>query len=441
MITAFISHSTKDRVFVEQEMIPFLESLGITSWYSQDDIKVTATWERSIREALIRSDWVVVILSPNAVQSDWVRSEVHWALENRIGRVIPVRLRPCDPSDLHLKLAGIQYADYDSDPAAARLRLSALFGCASFSIAENGVQNTVQAEWSPQKASLPGGLDAELAVLATTGKYEVIRLIARTGSGVTLLARQTALNHDVIVKSYSLSSASPEQARRIVGEIQQRSRLRHPVLVAPIEIIAAENTLFVVTQYLTGVVSIRELLRGEVRGGAPVLPETVCQLLSQVALGLSHAHAMGVSHQSLDPWDILVNSDNMVWVAGFERSVVYDYYKTCGLLNSFGTLVPISPEFARGEPLDSATDVYHIGLILFELLTGAAPFNFMRITQSMFDVEPLQVRLNRVADLKLSTLCLRCLKPRKEDRFADAAELFEAFLSAKGKERWWHFWK
>jgi TIR domain len=142
MITAFISHSTKDRAFVEQEMIPFLESLGITPWYSRDDIKVAAAWERSIREALVRSDWVMVILSPTAVQSDWVRSEVHWALENRVGRVMPVRLEPCDPSELHIKLAGIQYADWGSDPTAARLRLAALFGCTSSPIAENGVQDT-----------------------------------------------------------------------------------------------------------------------------------------------------------------------------------------------------------------------------------------------------------------------------------------------------------
>ena len=438
MITAFISHSSKDRAFVEQEIIPFMESVGITPWYSQLDIKVSAAWERSIREALLRSDWILVVLSPSAVQSDWVRSEVHWALENKHGRVIPVRLSPCDPSELHIKLAGIQYADYGSDPAAARLRLAALVGQDSSTAARNGVPGPETTGRSPEKSNLLGSLDSTLDEFATKGKYEPVRLLARTGSGMTLLARQSVLNQDVIVKSYWLPSAGPDQVGRIADQIQQRSRLRHPILVTPIEVVPTDSTVFVVTQYVAGAESIREC---GLRGGGPISPETACQLLSQVALGLSYAHAMGVSHQCLDPWDILVNLENRVWVAGFERALVYEFYKTGDLGSSLGTLRYASPELIYGQPLDSATDVYHIGIILYELLTGTVPFDHNDFFRIKFDVETLQVKANRIEDRKLRTLCMKCLQPKKEDRFADAGELFEAFLSVTGKKRWWHFWK
>jgi hypothetical protein len=441
MITAFISHSTKDRAFVEQEIIPLMESVGIAPWYSQVDIKVSAAWERSNASRMLLSDWILVLLSPSAVQSDWVRSEVHWALENKPGRVIPVRLSPCDPSELHIKLAGIQYADYGSDPVAARHRVAALLGHDSPAAAWNGVPKAETAERPPESPKLLGSLDSALEKFAAKGKYKPIRLLARTGSGMTLLARQTVLNHDVIVKSYSLPSAGADEVGRLADQIQQRSRLRHPILVTPIEVVPTEDTVFVVTQYVAGAESIRECLWGALRGGGPSPPETACQLLAQVALGLSFAHAMLTPHRCLDPWDILVNPEKRVWVAGFERALVYEFYKASGLGPVLGTLRYSSPELIFGQPLDSATDIYHMGIILYELLTGTAPFDHDEFFRMEFNVESLQVKMKRIEDRKLRTLCMKCLQPKKEDRFADAGELFEALLSVTRKKRWWHFWK
>jgi serine/threonine-protein kinase len=271
------------------------------------------------------------------------------------------------------------------------------------------------------------------------GKYELVRLVARTGSGMTWLARDTTLGHDVILKSYSFEGSDPDQLGRVAAGVLQRARLRHPALVTPIDVVPLNDTLYVVTPFRPGVIGLREFLWEEGGRKEPVRPETACQLLSQVALGLSHAHAMGVSHQSLDPWDILVGPNAGVWVAGFERAVIYDSYKNWRESCRVGTLQYFSPERMRGEPLDAATDVYHVGIILFELVTGVSPFStgVSPHVASFMD----SIRFERVADRKLRSICTKCLQQRKEDRFANAAELFEALRSSAEKKHWWQLWK
>jgi hypothetical protein len=119
MPTVFISHSSKDRRFVEDELVPLLRSHGIRTWYSTHDIKTGEDWEKEIREGLRRCDWFLVVLTPDAVASDWVRAEVHWATDNRKGQIIPLLLASCSVEDLHLKLNQIHRVDFQADRKGA----------------------------------------------------------------------------------------------------------------------------------------------------------------------------------------------------------------------------------------------------------------------------------------------------------------------------------
>jgi hypothetical protein len=83
-------------------------------------------WQRQIRAALARADWFLVVLSPDAQKSEWVQAETHWALEHMLGRVIPLMARSCDPAEVHLRLATIQYFDFRRDPEGAGRQLLAL---------------------------------------------------------------------------------------------------------------------------------------------------------------------------------------------------------------------------------------------------------------------------------------------------------------------------
>lgn len=128
MTRIFISHSTKDLDFIRTRLKPLLDAQGIGAWCSAMDIGMGADWERQIRAALSGCDWFVVVLSPDAQCSDWVKAETHWALEHKAGRVIPVMARTCDPAEIHLRLATVQYIDFRNDPQDAGPRLMALIG-------------------------------------------------------------------------------------------------------------------------------------------------------------------------------------------------------------------------------------------------------------------------------------------------------------------------
>jgi outer membrane protein OmpA-like peptidoglycan-associated protein len=127
MPLVFISHAAKDRSFVERELIPLLRQHRIEIWYATQDISSAAEWESAIRNGLERCDWLLLVLSPDAIASRWVKAEANWALSHREGRVIPLLHRNCTPEQLDLRLRLIQYIDYRQDRHLARARLIALW--------------------------------------------------------------------------------------------------------------------------------------------------------------------------------------------------------------------------------------------------------------------------------------------------------------------------
>jgi tetratricopeptide (TPR) repeat protein len=124
----FISHSSLDREVVEREIISPLRAHGVDTWYSTDDIQTASEWERQIHKGLMTCDWFLVALSPRAVDSEWVRREVHWAVMKRKNNIIPVMLETCEPEDLHLGLLPIQYIDFRDGGERAFERLLAVWG-------------------------------------------------------------------------------------------------------------------------------------------------------------------------------------------------------------------------------------------------------------------------------------------------------------------------
>ncbi|HEX5269829.1 MAG TPA: toll/interleukin-1 receptor domain-containing protein [Gemmataceae bacterium] len=124
----FVSHATKDREFVEAEIVRPLQAEGIRCWYSAHAIQTTDVWPSAIKQGLESSEWFLVVMSPRSAQSEWVRREVHWASEHRQERIITVLLEDCSPYDIHLCLGEIQYVDYRSARAEAWCKLLAALG-------------------------------------------------------------------------------------------------------------------------------------------------------------------------------------------------------------------------------------------------------------------------------------------------------------------------
>src|SRR5262245_57092909 len=126
--TVFICHASADRDLVEREILSLLRTNGIGTWYSKDDIRTAEQWEASIRQGLEACEWFLVVMTPQAAASKWVAREVHWAVEERPQRIIPVLLEPCDLNSWHLGLRPIQHVDFRQDIASARAKLLAVWG-------------------------------------------------------------------------------------------------------------------------------------------------------------------------------------------------------------------------------------------------------------------------------------------------------------------------
>lgn len=118
MRDVFISHSQYDQPFIDNVLLPAFRSQGVTAWYSKEDIKTSEEWERRIVQGLEDCKWFLVVLTEKAVTSTWLRAEVQWAMEHRRNKIIPVLLRDCTVTDIHLLLNTIQYTDFRWDHQA-----------------------------------------------------------------------------------------------------------------------------------------------------------------------------------------------------------------------------------------------------------------------------------------------------------------------------------
>lgn len=124
----FISHSTKNRDFVEMVLLPLFKCHGIDVWYAKDSIQTSSQWERDILQGLRDCEWFLVVLTPEAAQSEWVKDEIHWAMTYRWGKIIPVLAGDCDLLELHLRLPRVQCVDFRTEVNEAGRRLLQVWG-------------------------------------------------------------------------------------------------------------------------------------------------------------------------------------------------------------------------------------------------------------------------------------------------------------------------
>jgi hypothetical protein len=120
----FISHSSQDRAWIEEHVLPVLEERGVEAWFAPRDISVGVEWPPEILLGLEQCEAFLVVLSDPAVASDWVLAELTWALEHRKGRFFSVLKEPCRVERLSLRLLTVQHADFSRDRGAGRERLS-----------------------------------------------------------------------------------------------------------------------------------------------------------------------------------------------------------------------------------------------------------------------------------------------------------------------------
>lgn len=256
------------------------------------------------------------------------------------------------------------------------------------------------------------------------GDYELISEIARGGMGVVWRAQQVSLKRTVALKMLLAGSfASRDFVQRFYREAEAVARLDHPNIVPVYDVGQHDGQHYFTMRLVEG-----ENLARRLQGRA-LPPRRAAEIIVTVARAVHYAHQHGVLHRDLKPANILLDASGEPFVTDFGLATITEGETRARPEGVVGTPSYMAPEQAegRGGELTTATDVYSLGVVLFEMLTGRPPFkgdSVVEVLHKIVHKEPAPPRSFRDhIDRDLETICLRCLEKKPEQRFASAEAL------------------
>src|SRR2546429_1793122 len=302
------------------------------------------------------------------------------------------------------------------DPSAIASAKGDDGGCA-----ENVEANAVAAARRSKKAARAAEMLGEL------GDYELVEEVGRGGQGVVFRARQKSLNRTVALKVISLGQwASKAHLRRFRLEAEAAAKLEHPGIVPIHEVGERDGSCYFSMKFIEGG-QLDEVARRQ-----PMPIRQAAELIAKVARTVHYAHEHGILHRDIKPGNILLDAKGEPHLTDFGLArLVESESSVTQTLDVLGTPSYMAPEQAVGNnaAVSSATDVYGLGGVLYQLLTGQPPFAggaTYETIKLLLETDPRQPRLlNPKIDRDLNTICLKCLEKDPKRRYPSALALAE----------------
>jgi eukaryotic-like serine/threonine-protein kinase len=299
-----------------------------------------------------------------------------------------------------------------------------------------------------------GALRAEragLAVLAaptppeftarTFGDYDLLDELGRGGMGVVYKARQRSLQRTVALKMILRGEfATPEDLARFQAEARAAARLDHANIVAVYDAGQCDGQAYFTMRQVEGQ-TLADLL-----SAGPMKPRDAAMCLAVISRAVHYAHENGILHRDLKPSNVLIDSEGRPhvtdfglakWVTGTAEAPQVGLTLSGGIVGTPAYMAPEQISNQRGKP-SPASDVYSLGVILYEMLTGRPPFQAATPVDTLLlvlDQDPVRPRLlNPKVDPDLEVICLKCLQKEPALRYPSAADLaadLEAFLKGE----------
>jgi len=269
--------------------------------------------------------------------------------------------------------------------------------------------------------------DQAAQALGDFGEYELLDEIGRGGMGVVFKARQKTLDRTVAIKMVLAGHlGSPEHLQRFQQEARATAKLQHPHIVHIHEVGQFDGRHFFAMQYIDGISLAQRIEQG------PLAIDEAVRLLTVVAGAVEHLHQQGIVHRDLKPSNILLDGQGQPHVSDFGLAKVFSADSSAtatGVIT--GTPSYMSPEQAAGRnaQVGPASDIYSLGAILYEMLTGHPPFaedNPLDTLMQVLSREPVLPRtINPKIPKLLQLICLKCLAKSPDARYASAQALAE----------------
>jgi len=254
---------------------------------------------------------------------------------------------------------------------------------------------------------------------AKIGRYDIIDIIGRGGMGIVYKAADPNLDRLVAIKMMTGGYAStPELLKRFFREAQSTGGLQHPNIVTIFELGDHGGNPYLVMEYLEG-----ESLDSVIKSRRPISLFETLSIMIEVCHGLSYAHGRGIVHRDIKPANIMVSSEGAVKIVDFGIAHIGDKNVTStGQL--IGSLGYMSPEQLNGRAIDSRSDIFSTGVVLYQLCTHAMPFDGQSMAAMLLkivhDPPPPLKNFLTVYPPELETIVLRALAKDREERFQSA---------------------
>lgn len=270
---------------------------------------------------------------------------------------------------------------------------------------------------------------------ATLGRYRILRRLGQGGMGVVYQALDERLDRFVALKVLGVPETSSAEGRdRLLAEARAAASLEHPSLCTVYDVGEADGLPYIAMAYCEGETLAERLSRG------PLPAADAVRIAMRVAEGLARAHAAGIVHRDIKPSNLMLDSEDGVKIVDFglaKRRTAGTGLTRAGA--RLGTPAYMSPEQARGDEVDARTDVWSLGCVLYEMLTGSRAFpqkTEIDVLLAILGQEPPAPRsLREDIPPAVEALVRRALRKSKAERFADADEMRMELERSLGQPR------
>jgi len=265
----------------------------------------------------------------------------------------------------------------------------------------------------------------ELLGVLLADRYEILELLGQGGMGAVYKARDTELERLVALKLIRPELASnPEILRRFKQELILARDVTHRNVIRIFDLGQAKGIKFITMEFVEG----RDL-RVALRERGKIPPDETVQIIAQVCRALEAAHAAGVVHRDLKPQNIMLDAKDRVYVMDFG---IAHSLETPGMTQTgalMGTPEYMSPEQAKGKKVDARSDLFALGIIFYEMLTGVSPYKadtaLATLLKRTTERPPPPVELDPTIPKAISDVVMKCLEIDRDHRFSTAREILE----------------